>query len=329
LFNFKPLRVIFSLNSANLGHGIIALTILFSPHSLLAIINGKAANEKRFDAVGSLKIGKNGKVGCTATLIAENWIVTADHCIHETTSTSEEDIGKPLLPSQYEFRLGNDFKKPFFKSSMKRWVSGPKINNETLDIAFGELSQSVPTKKLGLNLIIASTQQWVSRDLQDIYWNIGYGVLEAFTNKKFPLSNKRQLAQLTVTATGGNALLNLFGNSENLRHYINKFHPEAFEAGTLEAIIANGELLPQYSIHAWDAHGREDLINIKIPEGGWQDTCFGDSGGPLLREVEGQLRIMGVVSQGMDRICSPLGTRFTIFGPEVKKLMQELSIPIK
>ena len=72
--SLKVLRGLFCLISAKLGQGILALGILFSPLSLLAIINGKTANEKRFDAVGSLKMGEENRVGCTATLIAENWL---------------------------------------------------------------------------------------------------------------------------------------------------------------------------------------------------------------------------------------------------------------
>ena len=323
-----PINILHSM-SANLGRLIIALGILLPSHHLLAVINGQPANEKKFDAVGSLKMGDKKTVGCTATLIAENWIVTADHCTHETTDSEEEGMGEPLLPSQYEFRLGNDFKKPFFKSNIKRWVSGPKINQETLDIAFGELSEPVPTKKLALNVIPALTQKWDNNDLQNQYEHIGYGVNEPFTTKKFPLTEKRQLAQFTVTAANGNAMLKLFGTSTNLQNYVTNFHPEAFEAGTLDAIITSGELLTEYSVHAWDARGRTDLSNIQIPATGWQDTCFGDSGGPLLREANGQIKIVGVVSQGMDRVCSPLGTRFTVFGPEIQKLMQQLNIPIQ
>gem|GEM_PF-6702886 len=53
---------------------------------------------------------------------------------------------------------------------------------------------------------------------------------------------------------------------------------------------------------------------------------FGDSGGPLFREIDKKLTLVGVVSQGMNRICAPMGTRFTVFGPEVLKIMENLGI---
>ncbi|WP_413288403.1 trypsin-like serine protease [Bdellovibrio sp. HCB337] len=120
--------------------------------------------------------------------------------------------------------------------------------------------------------------------------------------------------------------MKLFGRSQNLTTYIETFHPQSFEAQGLESILANAELGPGHYVHAWDARGRTNLTNVQEPTSGWQDTCFGDSGGPLLREINGQLVIVGVVSTGMDRICSSFGTKFTVFSQQVQILMKQLGI---
>ncbi|QDK44152.1 hypothetical protein DOM22_02780 [Bdellovibrio sp. ZAP7] len=305
--------------------GTFTIVALFSSSLSFAVINGGAANENRFNAVGALKIGDNRSVGCTATLIAPNWIVTADHCIHATDG-GEEEGGNPLPPEGYEFRLGNDFKKPVSKIKIKRWVAGPEVDGQTLDIAFGELSSPAPVSDLHLSVVPAWSLKWDSTDMQSSYIHVGYGVNEAFSSRPSPLSDKRQQAMLTVTANEGNALLKLFGNSQNLGAYIEQFHPQSLEAEDLDSIIAHADLGSGYYVSAWDGRGRKNLSDIQMPSGGWQDTCFGDSGGPLLREINGQLVVVGVVSKGMDRICSPMGTKFTIFSPPVQFLMKQLGI---
>ncbi len=305
-----------------LKYVIPTLISLAFTSSAPAVINGQAANEQRFEAVGALKIGSNVDVSCTATLIAANWIVTADHCTYASESNEEEGNGDYLPPEQYEFRLGNDFKKPTHTVRLKRWVHGPQMNGTTLDIAFGELAGPINDVR---PLSVASPR-WISGDFAGFYIHIGYGVIEAFSNKKFPLTNKRQMAYLTVTAADGNALLNLFGTKENLESYIASYHPQSLEADNIDSILQAAELIPQRYVHAWDARGRTNTTKIEIPPDGWQDTCFGDSGGPLLREYGSTLSIVGVVSHGMDRICSSMGTSFTVFGPEVQDLMRQLGI---
>lgn len=303
---------------------VAVLTILLVSYSSYAVVNGTAAPEKRFRSIGALRIGDENAVGCTATLIAPDWIVTADHCIHATAG-SEEEGGEPLSADQYEFRLGSDFKHPFLKTKLKRWVNGPTIDKETVDIAFGELENPIDLKRYDLQVVRIGSQKWTAADFKIIYLHVGYGTREAFGSHNSPLADKRQSAQFKATSKEGNALLKLFSSSQKLEDFLRRFAPQSLEAQEIEAIIA-GAKIPHSAIHAWDDRGRTDISNIKQPEAGWQDTCFGDSGGPLLRDVDGHLEIVGVVSQGMDRICSPLGTRFTTFGYEVRILMGQLGL---
>jgi hypothetical protein len=302
---------------------LLLLGFLAHPGISHAVINGDAAFEKKYSAIGSLKIGETDSAGCTATLITEKWIVTAAHCISDGESEGEE-AGEPLTPADYEFRIGADFHKPEFQSKLKRWVLGPNVNGEDLDIAFGELASPVPLVKLNISTIAIRNLHWNAKDLNSPYIHIGYGAQEAFV-EGHPLENKRQIAKFVVTSAKGNALLNLFGNAKKLETYLNTYHPQSIDSASLEANIYNAELMEKYSVHAWDTRGREDLNKIQVPIDGWQGTCFGDSGGPLLSETDGKLFMVGVVSQGMDRICSPIGTKFITFGPKVLDMARSLN----
>lgn len=302
---------------------LLVITLLAYSSPSQAVINGQAAFEKKYAAIGSLKIGESDSAGCTATLITEKWIVTAAHCLADGESEGEEESA-PLTPADFEFRLGADYFKPEFQSKLKRWVSGPIVKDEQIDIAFGELAKPVPLEKLKIQPMVIRNLRWNAKDLENTYTHIGYGVQVAF-GESHELENKRQMAKLRVTSAEGNALLNLFGNQEKLEAYLSAHHPDSIEAGSLEGILNNAELLEKYSVHAWDPRGRENLQEIVPPTDGWQDTCFGDSGGPLLKEVNGKISIVGVVSHGMDRICSPFGTKFVTFGPKVVDVVKNLN----
>lgn len=328
--NLKTVADLFRLGGVFIFIATCAFGMFFKLMSANAILNPISADEQKFAAVGAIQVGEKDSVHCTATLIASNWIITADHCIHATGPSEVEGDGPVLPPQDYEFRLGQNFKNAFFKSRLKRWVGGPTVRGETIDVAFGELSKAVPADLLHaevrLDPILPQVLAWNKKDLEASYVHVGYGTIVPFSEEKFALSDQRQKALFSVTSFSGNALLNLFGDSTKLENYLNLFHQGILEYQSLDAIIATAKLNSGYSIHAWDARGRKDLKKIESPEGGWQDTCFGDSGGPLLREINGTWRVVGVVSHGMDRICTPLGTNFTVFGPEVQKLMQKLKI---
>ncbi len=321
------------MNRAHRVLGLISALTAFAP-TAFAVINGEAANDARYAAVGSIWV--RGKLTCTATLVSSKWIVTAEHCTGQAEESDEEGGGKLLPPSAYEFRLGIDSKNPEFKIKLKRWVSAPEISvavegeavSQQLDLAFGELTKDAPLEKLKTRAIRPLSQSWTPGDLAADYTHISYGARQPFGESKSPLNGKRQLARFKATSASGNALLNLYGDVAALEAAIHAYHSKEIdlELEEIDRILKNGELIENYNVHVWDPRGRSDLSHVTKPEAGWQDTCFGDSGGPLFRESDGEVRIVGVASHGMNGTCASLGTVFTTFGPKIQDLMKELGI---
>lgn len=281
-----------------------------------AIINGSPLSVSTYAAVGSLYI--NDQQSCTVTLINSKWIVTADHCAYATEDNGEEGGGEPLPPSSYEIRFGFNSKKPVFKTVLKRWVHGPLNGEEPLDMAFGELKNQVPAS---LNI----TPIPIGSVIAGSAITVGYGNRTFFDDGLHPLRFKRQMGNMQIKSNSGNALLNLFGNESNLISYIKNFQRDIdLEEESTEQLLHGAALVASYQVHAWDNRGRENLNAITIPEKGWQDTCFGDSGGPLLQIINKKLIIVGVTSKGLNRTCATMGTVFTVFGPRLLKIAKGL-----
>lgn len=291
---------------------IFVFTVLTAANAL-AIINGTAVSDHDYNAVGSLYI--NGEQSCTVTLVHDRWIVTADHCAHATDDAGEEGGGEPLPPESYEIRFGFDSKKPVYTTHLKRWVHGPQVSEDyQADIAFGELAVPVPS---ALNILPISTAR--ANFAQPVAEAIGYGVRAFYDpdENARPLRFQRQRAQLTLKSDTGNALINILMSPRGIEHYIRQHHTNEIDLDEepIEQIITRAELRTGYQLHAWDNRGREnpDYAEVSAPTEGWQDTCFGDSGGPLLQRGSQGLKIIGVVSTGLNRTCATMGTIFTTF----------------
>jgi hypothetical protein len=289
-----------------------------------AIVGGVPASVG-YEAVGSLKTFDSKDAHCTATLIAPNWIVTADHCRH---NESEDGEGFTYLPAQVEFLIGENSRKPSQRRKLKRWVHGGEspifttgnYGSSTLDILFAELETPITS----VSPIAMSAAPSFSSAVGVRFELVGFGQTDTTA-----LEGKRQKAPQVVTVTKGNPFLQIFGSKEGFAHYLKHAHPGEEEA--VERHLENGKLTAGFQVHAWDDRGREKGRYTSAPRSGWGSSCNGDSGGPLLRFANNRVTVVGTVSMGFNgetEACVRLGTRYSIIDPQTRSVLNSHRVPL-
>ncbi len=289
------------------------------PALTFAIINSEET-DATYNAIGSLIADDLDEATCTATLIAPNWIVTATHCALEGGPADNPFIYKP---EQIKFLIGRDSTKPLYAVKLKRWLlpTNPKVivngveEELPLDIKFGELSS--PITKIAPFSIAFSSE--VSIDPKVFSEIVGYGITDNLPPA--PQELFRQKAKYQVTSLAGNAFLNIFSTERNFVNYLKHAHPGE---DAIDRLMFLAEITPEYIVHAWDSRGRENGEFRAKPAKGWSNSCHGDSGGPLLQIKNGKKRIVGIISGGFNgssEDCLTVGSRISIFGPELQKIM--------
>jgi hypothetical protein len=267
---------------------------------------------------------------CTATLIDPQWIVLAGHC---QWGGSEENPVR-YKPNQLKFQIGEDYSKPELSVALSEWVALPDEAETNIDIAFGKLSKAirlVETKVAGKKVkrdikpIPLSLEKLEAGD--ESFEIVGFGFTE--TSGFGSQNGKRGKANYKITATKGNPFLALFKTVEKFKEYLKAAHPGDEDA--VEQIIPQSEITEDASVHAWDSRGRENGVLTSKPQGGWGNSCNGDSGGPMLSVEAGNFKVVGVILGGFvgsKSACVDIGSKIGIFGPEIKKLIKDHKIPV-
>lgn len=281
-----------------------AVTLFFAPSLSLAIVNGKPSSDRFSNSIGALTqvAGSMDSPSCTATLIAPDWIVTAQHC--RWGGSEEEPV--LLKPQELRFSIGRNKNTQVIR--LKEWVDAPSLEGKAelaLDVAFARL-ESRPRGVAPASIAVYDSN--LSKNLRvygfgsnDLNGSKGIGVL--------------RVAPLTITADEGNAFLKLFGDSNLFLKYLEEDLPG--EVSAADRHLEKANLISGYTVHAWTQRGGGGPSS-------YSDTCYGDSGGPLVSEVSGKAFLVGIVSQGFpgeEYSCAPLGTVFGIFGPSLQKVM--------
>jgi secreted trypsin-like serine protease len=245
------------------ARALCTLALLCAAAPAAAVVGGKAAPPGSFRYVAEVLIG--GQFGCSGTLIAPQWVLTAGHCGSITGSLT---LG--LLPSQpswppgaYQVQLGSVYTDG--RGAERHAVSRVIVDSDYIvtngtgnDVTLLELATPSRIRPM---LIAAPTERhwWRAGVLATI---AGFGTTSE--NASTPPAQMRY-ARVPIVSDS----------------YCARAYP-----GGLSELLDDGVFDPS------------TMLCAGYPRGG-TDTCEGDSGGPLLVPVAGgRLRLVGATSFG-------------------------------
>jgi secreted trypsin-like serine protease len=239
---------------------LIALLIAAAPAH--AVVGGKPVPEGQFSYVANVQI--MGAFGCTGTLIAPQWVLTAGHCGSSTGSLSQGAVASPVAwpPGAYQVILGSVWAdghggEPHAVSQVIVDSDYMATNGAGNDVTLMKLD--APTKIAPMRIAaVGERPSWRAGALTTV---AGFGTTSQGSQSP---PDRMQFAQVPVTTDD----------------YCAKAYPNGLGAD------ANG-----------GAFDPKTMVCAGYPEGG-TDTCEGDSGGPLLAAVGRELRLAAATSFG-------------------------------
>jgi trypsin len=227
-----------------------------------AVVGGKPVPEGQFPYVANVQI--MGAFGCTGTLIAPQWVLTAGHCGSSTGSLSQGLVPTPVAwpASAYQVVLDSVYADGHGGEThdvLQVLVDSDYIvtNGTGNDVTLMKLD--APTKIAPMRIAaVGERSSWLPGKLTTI---AGFGTTSE--NAQSP-PDQMQFAQVPVTT--------------------DEYCAQAYPGGLSEA-TDDGSFDPK------------TMVCAGYPQGG-TDSCEGDSGGPLLASVGRGLRLAAATSFG-------------------------------
>ena len=231
--------------------------------SAQAVVGGQPAPPGSFRYVANVDIG--GSFGCSGTLIAPDWVMTAGHCGSITGSVSLGLAPTPAAwpPGAYDVRLGSVYADG--RGSEDHKVTAVQVDSDYIatkgtgnDVSLLKLDTPSHIEPMHI-AAVGERSIWRPGVLATV---AGFGTTSE--NDTTPPDQMR-FARVPITT--------------------DKYCADAYPGG-LSQVADDGSFDPA------------TMLCAGYPQGG-TDTCEGDSGGPLLAPAAGgKLRLVGATSFG-------------------------------
>jgi hypothetical protein len=272
-----------------------------------AIINGADATSASWNAVGAL--GRRYTVGfrsfCTATLISPTVVLTAKHCAVDNAS----DPASPPHTSTgtIYFLVGPKSREPV-KAIKATAVTPSQIYRGGYtglgsDVALYTLSE--PINDITPLKVVATPP--AASDVGGNFVAIGYGVQNAQGS-----SGTRKFGKITLRAVSGAPAPLAFANIDEYVAAIDDINPEPMTPEQEQSARNGWERPINLDYETFVGNATSDV-----------QVCNGDSGGPLLKEVNGKYVVYGVASTTMTKsgyLCSH-GGMYATFGASTRQII--------
>ena len=217
---------------------------------------------------------------CTATLIGPHTVLAAKHC-------AETSSGPVLDKAPFFFEIGPDSAQPTRSIRAVAATGAPRADGGLFargsDVAVFQLAEDVGD----LVPYPVSDRVVGAADVGAVFTAVGYGIREPGQTVNDLLT--RRQGGVTLQALTGHPLHVLFASSDALLAYVASVEGAAFVTASGSTFVDSydnpaGALLDGYE--AYLGMGAGDL-----------QVCNLDSGGPMLRDVDGRPTLFGVSSR--------------------------------
>ena len=226
---------------------------------------------------------------CTGTLIEPDIVLSAEHCFSN-------------FQGDEEFLIGFDGTHPDRSYAIEGVLAEDTIVGGA--VGFGSDLALVYLEDEVEGIEPAALGSLSDDDVGTDYVSIGYG----FQNNDQD-SGTRMLGAQTLRGLGGNVADNLFGDFDGFLEHVHELGlPDDVDPAEVYESL---ELIEDYEATFGHAPGNAQ-------------ACNGDSGGPVLRNEDGDFVVYGVASWVMrteELICN-WGTNYATFGPAAEEFLE-------